>query len=905
MAKGIKVGSEVRVLRGKFSTQKGVVQASEGVGRARKWIVKLNGGVLERFSARTLELEQRHLITPPSTSIRAVSQEEEDSCSSNTSSDESSTSDNDEMREVDEDGASRRASDVSERRTNWDNRDTAAESNGDDDRVVLDGVEWRKMGDVTVELNGPAYQRKAALYHPLHERSTELDFWKMMMPADLMRNIIEATNLHTEMAQKPLDYEHLQHFFGILLAMTLASGGEQRDMWKTESNGPFPAPALGRYMACHDFERILRNLKLCVYTDEELADDPWLPIRSAVDSFNRNRRGGISPGVTLCADESMGSWRGLAAKVDDAVVGLPHVTKIARKPEGVETEYRTLSCGETKIMLQLEIQEGKVPMQGKEYAKDYGSGTSSLLRLTRYWSGSDRTVVADSAFASLKTAEALHKHRGLRFIGLVKTAHKRFPKAWLQKYPYTNRGDHCVLQANIDGRQYMAVGWNDKKLKMFISSTSRTTEALCPAYKKRFRQSTPEDRTSAPCVVFYKEVKRPAVVEAYFDNANAIDVHNHLRQGGLELERHWKTQTWWHRNFATIFGMCESDAYLAFRYFHPLAPILSHREFTERLSLQLLTYKSSFHDTGPSARLRKHMPVAPTEQPLQTVVAKIMSSHTLKTNMRECPVFQYKRQRLEQDEEGTSHNGRVPSVQRKCSVCCERKTAYYCDECTQLHEEIVPICNPGNAHLSDGDRLVTLDVFPLMGIDLFKTINQQWLSAQKMEGRLCHWALALQEFDFTIKYRRGSSNANADALSRVPTIPSTCAGTVTVPELTLEDVAQEQGNDEVLNEVRRLVSSGLSNQPRRWNQHPIQKFSRIRSQLYVADGVLCRKYTPGPLEKEKIVPVVPLSLQPTVLKANYDIISSGHQGVEKTLQSLKHTAYWIGMAKDMELYCKI
>lgn len=90
------------------------------------------------------------------------------------------------------------------------NRDTAAESSGDDDiRVVLDGVEWRSMGDITVELNGPAYQRKAALHHPLHEWSTELDFWKMMMPADLMRNIIEATNQQTEMAQKPLDYEQL------------------------------------------------------------------------------------------------------------------------------------------------------------------------------------------------------------------------------------------------------------------------------------------------------------------------------------------------------------------------------------------------------------------------------------------------------------------------------------------------------------------------------------------------------------------------------------------------------------------------------------------------------------------------------------------------------------------------
>ena len=61
MAMGIKVGSGVRVLRGKFAAQNGVVQVLERVGRARKWIVKLNGGVLERFSARTLELEQMHL----------------------------------------------------------------------------------------------------------------------------------------------------------------------------------------------------------------------------------------------------------------------------------------------------------------------------------------------------------------------------------------------------------------------------------------------------------------------------------------------------------------------------------------------------------------------------------------------------------------------------------------------------------------------------------------------------------------------------------------------------------------------------------------------------------------------------------------------------------------------------
>ena len=42
----------------------------------------------------------------------------------------------------------------------------------------------------------------------------------------------------------------------------------------------------------------------------------------------------------------------------------------------------------------------------------------------------------------------------------------------------------------------------------------------------------------------------------------------------------------------------------------------------------------------------------------------------------------------------------------------------------------------------------------------------QWLSAQKMEGMLSRWALAMQEFCFTIEYQKGSLNSNADALSR-------------------------------------------------------------------------------------------------------------------------------------------
>ena len=45
----------------------------------------------------------------------------------------------------------------------------------------------------------------------------------------------------------------------------------------------------------------------------------------------------------------------------------------------------------------------------------------------------------------------------------------------------------------------------------------------------------------------------------------------------------------------------------------------------------------------------------------------------------------------------------------------------------------------------------------------------QWLSAQTMEGLLCRWALAMEEYNFEIVYHKGTLNTNADALSRIPT----------------------------------------------------------------------------------------------------------------------------------------
>jgi hypothetical protein len=64
----------------------------------------------------------------------------------------------------------------------------------------------------------------------------------------------------------------------------------------------------------------------------------------------------IIPGTFLCIDECMSMWNRLCTKVA-GVFGLPHKTKIARKPEGVGCEFKSLACVDTDIIIALDIME--------------------------------------------------------------------------------------------------------------------------------------------------------------------------------------------------------------------------------------------------------------------------------------------------------------------------------------------------------------------------------------------------------------------------------------------------------------------------------------------------------------------------------------------------------------------
>ncbi len=261
----------------------------------------------------------------------------------------------------------------------------------------------------------------------------------------------------------------------------------------------------------------------------------------------------------------MAPWKGL--DMNCKTTGIPHVTCIPRKPKGIGTEFKSLADGKSGVMLKLEIQEGKAAMATKEYS-NLPVGTGTTLRLCKKYFNSNRTVVADSWFSSVPLLSNL-RQRKLHLVGIVKTATKRFPIQWLRQQDNNlNNGEHSLAVAktpDIDADEDMyALAWKiDHKISTLIASRGTTT-TINAAKRKRHRVEL-IDNELVDTITEY-EVNRPHIAEIYYSYYNAVDVHDHLRQGSLSMETTWKTRKWVHRIFATVFGMIITDCYLAYAY---------------------------------------------------------------------------------------------------------------------------------------------------------------------------------------------------------------------------------------------------------------------------------------------------------------------------------------------------
>ena len=182
----------------------------------------------------------------------------------------------------------------------------------------------------------------------------------------------------------------------------------------------------------------------------------------------------------------------------------------------------------------------------------------------------------------------------------------------------------------------------------------------------------------------------------------------------------------------------------------------------------------------------------------------------------------------------------------------------------------------------------------------------QWLSAQKMEGLLCRWSLAIQEYDFTITYRKGSLNANADALSRCVPPEDLSAAMQLDTHQSKESLITAQQRDPVVKVISEALHRSQTRPEKsgKWAQSPLLRYHQLWPQLTLVDDIVCRKYTPGPTADVITVPIIPDSLRHDALHRCHDSPTAGHQGIDKSMERLRQVAYWVNMARDVEKHCR-
>ena len=120
----------------------------------------------------------------------------------------------------------------------------------------------------------------------------------------------------------------------------------------------------------------------------------------------------------------------------------------------------------------MSLDRGQIP-----YASEFGEGTAVVFRLAEPYKGTGRTIVADSAFSSVKTLVQLESMFGLYFMGMVKTATKEYPKKYFTKWfnESPRRGSWRLLQSTTNiGTPMYVVCWADHKAKTIISNRGTT-----------------------------------------------------------------------------------------------------------------------------------------------------------------------------------------------------------------------------------------------------------------------------------------------------------------------------------------------------------------------------------------------------------------------------------------------
>ena len=207
------------------------------------------------------------------------------------------------------------------------------------------------------------------------------------------------------------------------------------------------------------------------------------------------------------------------------------------------------------------------------------------------------------------------------------------------------------------------------------------------------------------------------------------------------------------------------------------------------------------------------------------------------------------------------------------------------------------------------------------------------LTTAKLDATEHRWVAALCNYTFSISYKPGRNNTDADVLSRIQwpeavdissqTVHAVCEGVQalhgkvetichgaqavgvlsqdTMPAgMTSLEWSQAQMQDPTIGQIIQAIQTKTLD-TLKYNQDmslDLKAFLRIRKEFQLKQGILYRKTQVN--DKARLQLVLPLSYRPKAMAGCYDLV--GHLGQDGVLELLRDRFYWPGMQMDVASY---
>ena len=214
-----------------------------------------------------------------------------------------------------------------------------------------------------------------------------------------------------------------------------------------------------------------------------------------------------------------------------------------------------------------------------------------------------------------------------------------------------------------------------------------------------------------------------------------------------------------------------------------------------------------------------------------------------------------------------------------------------------------------------------------------------YLKTAKLAAIEQRWASQLASFNFDIKYRPGTANRNADALSRLPitsvpqpqSLPALVPGFSIPPQVTSASVQARPGPPQLTANTMAIDAAPVREKADLqalqatdpvikpflvyWRRgRPPNKVERAREadqvlelarqwkRIREKDHVLYREVQMPPGRRTVHQLLLPKALQHEVLTSLHD--NHAHQGSERTTALVRERCYWPNMRLDIDYWCK-